>query len=121
MSIFSKNKKGAISKKYHYAKGDVQLSFELRIDGTFQLKGFLELLNEARIDVEKALKNVIEILDIEKNKIKIEHKIREQFTYTKDKIQLDFRLRIDIDKELKSFLELLKSAVAEVEEDINNQ
>jgi len=121
--FFSKNKKEAIPKKYHYARGDTSLSFELRTDGTFQLKGFLELLKLA----EKEVGDEINTVDTTEsyyqlvNGIERKHEIRKRFFYEKDKISLDFILRIDIDNELKNFLGLLKSAVAEVEEDINNK
>jgi uncharacterized protein YdgA (DUF945 family) len=41
------------------------------------------------------------------------------FDYSKGGISLNFTLRIDIKKDLNSFLELLKVAIVEVEAEIN--
>ncbi len=51
------------------------------------------------------------------------HVIRKQFTYTLPDpqpagVKLDFALRIDTKEELVSFLQCLKKAVEEVEEEI---
>lgn len=121
MKINSKNTKEAIPKKYHYAKGDVSLSFDLRTDGTFQLKGFLELLKLAQKEVEEKLNSSFleECTHLPINGIERKHELKKRFYYIKNKISLDFTLRVDrYDTELKNFLGLLNSAVEEVEEDI---
>lgn len=43
------------------------------------------------------------------------------FDYQKGSVGLKFSLRTDIKQELKDFLELLKTAVEEVEEEIKNK
>ena len=52
------------------------------------------------------------------SKVKTEHKVPKEFAYTKGKCRLSFVLRIDTKDELKDFLELLKVAVVEVEEEL---
>ena len=51
-------------------------------------------------------------------KVKSENKTTKNFSYSKGKCNLNFTLRTDIKSELHDFLELLKTAVAEVEEDL---
>jgi hypothetical protein len=53
------------------------------------------------------------------NKIQTNNTVNKNFKYEKGKVSLNFTLRTDIKNELKDFLELLKVAQREVEEDIN--
>ena len=43
------------------------------------------------------------------------------FTYKRGKVSLQFSLRIDIKQELKDFKECLKSAIEDIEEELNKQ
>jgi len=52
------------------------------------------------------------------NQIKSDNKTTKNFTYSKGKVSLNFALRIDVKNELKDFLELLKVAQKEVEEEL---
>ena len=52
------------------------------------------------------------------SQIKKENKTTKNFNYTKGKVSLSFSLRIDIKNELKDFLELLKVAQKEIEEEL---
>lgn len=45
--------------------------------------------------------------------------VQRQFKYSLDGVNLDFTLRIDVKKELKDFLELLKIAEQDVSEELN--
>ena len=56
-------------------------------------------------------------MNIFKNTIKKETTDTRAFTYSKNKVQLNFSLRTDIKSELKDFKELLLQAV----EDINKE
>ena len=56
-------------------------------------------------------------MNIFKNTIKKETTDTRAFTYSKNKVQLNFSLRTDIKSELKDFRELLLQAV----EDINKE
>ena len=56
-------------------------------------------------------------MNIFKNTIKKETTETRAFTYSKNKVQLNFSLRTDIKSELKDFKELLLQAV----EDINKE
>jgi hypothetical protein len=47
-----------------------------------------------------------------------DHKVPKEFSYAKGKCTLNFILRIDIKSELRDFLELLKVAQKEVEEEL---
>ena len=49
------------------------------------------------------------------------HKIPKEFSYSKGKCSLVFTLRIDMKTELKDFLELLKVAQKEVEEELTKK
>lgn len=49
------------------------------------------------------------------------HKTPKTFSYLKGECKLEFTLRIDIKTELKDFLELLKVATKEVEEELTNK
>jgi hypothetical protein len=53
------------------------------------------------------------------NKIKVNKTLNKNFSYEGDNVNLSFNLEIDNKKRLKSFLELLKLAVTDVEEEIN--
>ncbi len=55
------------------------------------------------------------------NQITSDSKTNKNFNYTKGKVSLSFTLRIDIKNELKDFLELLKVATEEVEEELKNK
>ena len=55
------------------------------------------------------------------NQVKTDNTTSKNFKYSKNKVQLSFTLRVDIKNELKDFLELLKTAVAEVEEELKNK
>ena len=52
------------------------------------------------------------------NQVKSDNKTTKNFTYSKGKASLNFTLRIDIKNELKDFLELLKVAQKEVEDEL---
>jgi len=52
------------------------------------------------------------------NNIKKNNKINKNYSYEKGECKLNFSLRIDIKNELKDFLELLKVAVKDIEEDL---
>jgi small-conductance mechanosensitive channel len=52
------------------------------------------------------------------SRVKTDNITNKQFSYSKGKVTLNFTLRIDIKSELKDFLELLKVAKKEVEEEI---
>ena len=49
-----------------------------------------------------------------------QHTDSKQFAYSRNGVNLSFTLRVDIKQELKDFLELLKTAVVEVETEIKN-
>lgn len=56
------------------------------------------------------------------NKIVVKNNtINKNFSYRKGNVQLEFSLRTDIKQQLKDFLELLKVAVTEVQEEINKK
>lgn len=44
-----------------------------------------------------------------------------KFVYSKDGCNLEFTLNIDVKKEIKDFLEILKVAVIDVEEELNKK
>lgn len=50
--------------------------------------------------------------------VKSDNKVSKQFSYSKGNVALNFTLRIDIKNELKDFLECLKVAQKEVEEEL---
>ena len=52
------------------------------------------------------------------NQVKTDNKTTKNFAYSKGKVSLSFSLRIDIKNELKDFLELLKVAQKEIEEEL---
>lgn len=54
----------------------------------------------------------------EKDVLKINNTLSKTFDYSKGNVNLRFTLRTDIKKDLKDFLELLKVAIKEVEEDL---
>jgi len=54
-----------------------------------------------------------------KKQIKSNSSIARTFDYNQNGVRLNFTLRIDVKQELKDFLELLKLAEKEVEEEIN--
>jgi len=55
------------------------------------------------------------------NNVKQNNTINKNFSYSKGKCNLNFILRTDIKSELRDFLELLKVAVAEVEEELKSK
>ncbi len=55
---------------------------------------------------------------LKKNITATDHTQTKQFSYTRNKVSLRFSLRTDIKSELKDFLELLKQAQKEVEEEL---
>ena len=55
------------------------------------------------------------------NKVTSDNTTTKKFSYNKGKCTLSFSLRIDIKSELKDFLALLKTAVAEVEEELKDK
>ena len=55
------------------------------------------------------------------NKVKQNNTVNKNFSYSKGKCNLSFVLRTDIKSELRDFLELLKTAVAEVENELKNK
>lgn len=55
----------------------------------------------------------------EKDTLKVNNQVRNRrFDYSKGDVRLDFTLRTDVKIQLKSFLELLKRAVVDVEEEL---
>jgi hypothetical protein len=52
------------------------------------------------------------------SQVKTDNKTTKNFSYSKGKVSLTFTLRIDVKNELKDFLELLKVAQKEVEEEL---
>ena len=54
------------------------------------------------------------------NKIKTNNTTQKNFAYKKGDVNLSFTLRTDIKTELKDFVELLKVALKEVTDEINN-
>ena len=52
-------------------------------------------------------------------KVKSNHRVPKEFSYSKGVCSLKFTLRIDVKNELKDFLECLQVAQKEVEEEIN--
>jgi len=52
------------------------------------------------------------------NKVKQNNTEQKNFSYTKGKCRLNFTLRTDIKTELKDFLELLKVAQKEIEQEL---
>lgn len=50
--------------------------------------------------------------------IKEEHKTTRNFSYSKDKVGLNFALRVDVKNELRAFQELLIKALKDVEEEL---
>ena len=48
-----------------------------------------------------------------------EHKTSRDFSYSKDNINLNFKLRVDIKKEMEIFKELLIKAIADIDEELN--
>jgi hypothetical protein len=55
------------------------------------------------------------------NKVKQNNTVNKNFSYSKGKCNLNFTLRTDIKSELKDFLELLKTAVAEVTDELKDK
>lgn len=53
------------------------------------------------------------------SKIKRNHSTPKTFSYKKGNCNLSFTLRIDMKPELKDFVEILKVATKEVEEELN--
>ena len=58
-------------------------------------------------------------MNIFKNTIKNETTDTRAFTYSKNKVQLNFSLRTDIKSELKDFRELLLQALEDVNKELN--
>lgn len=58
-------------------------------------------------------------MNIFKNTIKKETTETRAFTYSKNKVQLNFSLRTDIKSELKDFRELLLQAVEDINKELN--
>ncbi len=58
-------------------------------------------------------------MNIFKNTIKKETTDTRAFTYSKNKVQLNFSLRTDIKSELKDFRELLLQAVEDINKELN--
>lgn len=58
-------------------------------------------------------------MSFHKNKIQNNTTTQKNFSYSKGKVSLGFNLRTDIKDDLKDFLELLKVAILEVENEIN--
>lgn len=56
--------------------------------------------------------------EINMNKIKTNNTTQKNFSYKKGDVNLSFTLRTDIKTELKDFVEILKVAIKEVEEEI---
>jgi len=52
------------------------------------------------------------------NKIKNNTEVNKKYSYEKNKITLSFTLRTDVLNQLNDFMELLKTAIIEVENDI---
>ena len=52
------------------------------------------------------------------SKIKNNNEVTKKYSYEKNKITLSFNLRTDIKHQMKDFLELLKVAQKEIEEDL---
>jgi hypothetical protein len=53
------------------------------------------------------------------NKVKNNNTVMKNYSYEKNKITLSFNLRTDIKHQMKDFLELLKVAQKEIEEDLS--
>lgn len=47
--------------------------------------------------------------------------LRRQFTYRKGNVQLDFTLRVDTKNELEDFLDCLKEAQKEIEQELESK
>jgi len=58
-------------------------------------------------------------MNIFKNTIKKETTETRAFTYSKNKVNLNFSLRTDIKSELKDFRELLLQAVEDINKELN--
>lgn len=58
-------------------------------------------------------------MNIFKNTIKKDTTDTRAFTYSKNKVQLNFSLRTDIKSELKDFKELLLQAVEDINKELN--
>jgi len=58
-------------------------------------------------------------MNIFKNTIKKETTETRAFTYSKNKVQLNFSLRTDIKSEMKDFRELLLQAVEDINKELN--
>jgi hypothetical protein len=58
-------------------------------------------------------------MNIFKNTIKKDTTDTRAFTYSKNKVQLNFSLRTDIKSELKDFRELLLQAVEDINKELN--
>jgi hypothetical protein len=54
------------------------------------------------------------------NRVKNNNETMKTYSYEKNKIILKFQLRTDIKHQMKDFLEMLKVAQREIEEDIKN-
>lgn len=55
------------------------------------------------------------------NQLKQNHSTNRNFEYSKGDVSLKFSLRTDTKNQLKDFLEILKVAIKEVEEEINKK
>jgi hypothetical protein len=58
-------------------------------------------------------------MNIFKNTIKKDTTDTRAFTYSKNKVQLNFSLRTDIKSELKDFRELLLQAIEDINKELN--
>lgn len=56
---------------------------------------------------------------VQKGPVRRDHTTNKKFGYNKDGVTLDFTLRTDVKIELVAFLEMLKQAVVDVQEELN--